>query len=310
MNLVSLLVGSSEVYMEDFSAGHISTAEAKQLVEYIGREMAQEGFEYYPGVSYRHLLVWRNGEDRAKTTPPHDITEQPIHRHLPTGPGSDTLLGLITGSQILLKDHPVNRARQEAGKLEANSIWLWGQGRAPRMETYAQKFGIGGGTVVSAVDLLKGIGKMAGLECPEIAGATGYIDTNYEAKVAAALDALKRSDFVFVHLEAPDESGHQGNFEHKVKAIEDFDARVVGPVWQALETSGEEFQLLVMPDHPTPLARRTHTSEAVPFALLESRAPGKKPGGAYTEKAARATGLHVEKAHRLMAHMTGRDRLW
>lgn len=309
MNLVSLLVGTGDVFMDDFSADHISTPEAHELVRFLAERLAEDGLEFHPGVSYRHVLVWRGGLDGARTTPPHDIQGRSIHPFLPQGEGAEKLLHLITGSQILLKDHPVNRARRERGKKEANSVWLWGQGRRPAMERFKDRFGLDG-AVVSAVDLLKGIGRVAGLETPDVPGATGYIDTNYEGKVAAAVDALTRSDFVYVHVEAPDESGHAGRLDHKLKAIEDFDARIVGPVRAWLEGSGEEYALLVMPDHPTPLTIRTHTRDAVPFALYLSRERGRGRGRAYTELNALATGVHVAEAHRLMDHMVGKERLW
>ncbi|GAB6062911.1 cofactor-independent phosphoglycerate mutase [Deferrisoma palaeochoriense] len=309
MNLVTLLPGVDRVFLDDFSAGHITTEEARALVETLARELSDDGFEFYPGVGYRHLFVWRNGLAGAETTPPHDIQGQAIHEHLPRGEGAETLLHLITGSQILLKDHPVNRARRERGLKEANSIWLWGQGRRPALETYRDRFGLGG-AVISAVDLLKGIARLAGLDAPRVEGATGYIDTNYEGKVEALLGALEAGDFGFVHVEGPDEAAHAGNAEHKVRAIEDFDARVVGPVRRALEARGEPFRLLVMPDHPTPLAIRTHTADPVPFVLYDSEGPAGPAGAGFTEAEAEATGLRVGAAHRLLDHLTGRDRLW
>ncbi len=309
MNLVTLLPGTDRVYMDDFSAGHISSEEARKIVETLARELGDGRFEFYPGVGYRHLMVWRNGWDGACTTPPHDIQGQPIHEHLPRGDGAEELVHLITGSQILLKEHPVNRARRERGQKEANSVWLWGQGRRPTLEPYRARFGLSG-AVVSAVDLLKGIARLAGLEAPWIPGATGYIDTDYDGKVAALLAALERGDFGFVHVEAPDEASHAGKPEHKVRAIEDFDARVVGPVRRALEARGEPFRLLVLPDHPTPLELRTHTAEPVPFALYDPARPATRPGAAFTEAEAGATGLVVNEAYRLVAHMSGRERLW
>ncbi len=309
MNLVTLRVGVGEVLLDDFSAGQISTPEARRIVETLSEELRDDGFEFYPGVSYRHLLVWRGGFGGARTTPPHDILGQPIQTYLPQGEGADALLGIMTGSQILLKEHPVNRERRSRGKKEANSVWLWGQGRRPRMESFRERFGLSG-AVVSAVDLLKGIARVCGLEALEVPGATGYLDTNYEGKVEAALDALRRSDFVFVHVEAPDEAGHSGRAADKVRAIADFDGRIVAPVRAGLEARGEPFVLLVMPDHPTPLHLRTHTSEPVPFALYRSDGAASVPGTAFTEAAAAATGVFVPEAHRLMEQILGRARLW
>ncbi|MBI5445594.1 MAG: cofactor-independent phosphoglycerate mutase [Deltaproteobacteria bacterium] len=310
LNLVSLLVGVGEVYMDDFSAGHISTGEARELVASLAAKLGEPGLEFHPGISYRHVLVWREGLDEIRTVPPHDIQGKPIHTYLPEGPGADRLLHLITGSQILLKDHPVNVARREEEKKEANSIWLWGQGRMPRMPAFRELYGMEG-AVVSAVDLLKGIGRVAGLETPSVPGATAYVDTNYEGKVEAALSALETRDFLYLHVEAPDEAGHAGKLDDKLRAIADFDAKVVGPMRRGLETMGGDYALLVMPDHPTPIPERTHTRDPVPFALYESRERGRGSGGrAFTELDALATGIFVRNAHRLMAHMVGKERLW
>lgn len=310
LNLVTLLPGANAVFMDDFSADHISSPEAHLLVQHLASQLAGDGFEFYPGVSYRHLLVWRGGRDDVRTTPPHDIHGQPIHPYLPQGEGAEALVHLITGSQILLKDHPVNQARRAAGHKPANSIWLWGQGRRPAMESFRERYGLAG-AVVSAVDLLKGIGRVAGLDAPDVPGATGYLDTNYEGKVEAALDALTRGDFVYLHVEAPDEAGHAGKLDDKRKAIADFDARVVGPVRKGLEALGDDFALLVLPDHPTPLAARTHTRDAVPFALYLSTERGRGRGGRrFTEFEALSTGVFVPEAHRLLGHILGKERLW
>ncbi|MDW7712035.1 MAG: cofactor-independent phosphoglycerate mutase [Deferrisomatales bacterium] len=309
MNLVTLLVGGGTVFLDDFSADHISTEEASEIVRTLGDRLGHDGFEFYAGVSYRHLLVWRGGVAEARTTPPHDIQGRPIQEHLPQGPGAEALLHLLTGSQILLKDHPVNCARREKGRKEASSIWLWGQGRAPRMEPYRDRFGLEG-AVISAVDLLKGIARVAGLEAPRVEGATGYLDTNYEGKVAAALEALRRSDFAYVHVEAPDEAAHAGRLADKLQAIENFDRRVVAPLRAGLEAQGAPFALLALPDHATPIPLRTHTAEPVPFALFRSDRAGAVPGAAFTEACAAATGVRVPDAHRLLPHILGRERLW
>lgn len=310
LNLVTLLPGTSEVYLDDFSAGHITSEESRRIVTDLSGQLAEDGFEFYPGVSYRHVMVWRGGKVDIETTPPHDIQGKPIHPYLPKGEGADKLLHLITGSQIVLKDHPVNLSRLEKGQKPANSIWLWGQGKRPAMERFRDLYGMDG-AVVSAVDLLKGIGRAAGLEAPDVPGATGYIDTNYESKVRVALDALTRMDFVYLHVEAPDEAAHGGNLEHKLQAIAEFDARIVGPVRAGLEASGEDFAILVMPDHPTPIPARTHTRDAVPFALYVSKDRGARKGGAaFSEFEALSTGVLVPEAHRLLGHIVGRKRLW
>ncbi len=308
MNIVTLEAGQRDVIMRDFSAGHIKSADGRAIVESLAKELSEEGIEFYPGVSYRNLLVWRGGESGAKTTPPHDITGKPIQEYLPRGPGAEKLIDLMTSSQLILKNHPVNLKRREEGIPEANSVWLWGQGKPPSLDNYKERFGLTG-AVISAVDLLKGIGALAGLKAPEIEGATGWIDTNYEGKVKAALDCLSVDDFVFVHIEAPDETGHQGDAEKKIIAISDFDEKVVGPIWEALEKMGEEYALLVMPDHPTPIELKTHSRDPVPFILYMK---GKKnlPGEGYTEKLAQKTGLLVENGHELMDHATGKKNLW
>jgi 2,3-bisphosphoglycerate-independent phosphoglycerate mutase len=309
MNLVTLLVGTGEVFLDDFSAGHISSAEARELVQTLAERLGDDGFEFYPGVSYRHLMVWRGGREDPETTPPHDILGKAIHAYLPRGRGAEELLHLITGSQILFKEHPVNLERLERGEKEANSIWLWGQGRAPRMEPYRERYELSG-VVVSAVDLLKGIARASGLDAPDVPGATGYLDTNYGGKVAAVLAGLRTGDFAYLHVEAPDEAAHSGNLQDKIRAIEDFDRQVVVPVRAGLEALGEPFALLVMPDHPTPIPLRTHTAEPVPFALFRSDRRGARPGQGFTEAEARATGVVVPEAHRLMEHLLGRVRLW
>ncbi len=308
LNLVTLLVGTGQVFMHDFSAGHITTGEARQVVETLADRLGQDGFEFYPGVGYRHLLVWRGGRADPATVAPHDIIGQPIADHLPRGEGADPLLHLITGSQIVLKDHPVNRDRAGRDLPQANSIWLWGQGHRPTLEPYRDRYGVSG-AVVSAVDLLKGIARLAGLDAPDVPGATGYLDTDYEAKVAAALGALEAGEFVYLHVEAPDEAGHSGSVADKVRAIEDFDARVVGPVWEALGRRDEPFAILALPDHPTPVAHRTHTADPVPFALYRSGSDPDRPGGGFSEAAAAATGVRVD-APRLLDHLLGRAWSW
>lgn len=309
MNLVSFVASSSNVFMHDFTGDHVTNGEAREIIATLVEELSEPGFEFHPGISYRNLFVWRKGELNAKCTPPHDITGQPIHSHLPQGPGASTLLNLMTGSQILLKNHPVNLRRRDEGRFTVDSIWLWGQGLRPKMASYAEKFGLTG-QVVCAVDLVRGIGRAAGLECPLVPGATGYLDTDYDAKASAAIAALKMDDFVFVHVEAPDEAGHAGLMDEKIKAIERFDHQVVGPVSRALEASGEPYKLLVLPDHPTPIRIRTHSRDPVPFVMVESGAAKGTQPRAYSEEAARATGVYVPHGHELMAHMAGRVRLW
>jgi len=306
LNLVTLTANYGKLYMEDFSADHITTEEATELITCLQQELGGDEFNFYPGVSYRHLMVWKNGKDQIRFVPPHDISDQTIDDHLPKGEGADELIHLMNSSQMLFRHHPVNVRRETARKLPASSIWLWGHGRAPRMQTMQERFGINGGAVISAVDLIKGIGIYAGLDVINVPGATGYIDTNYRGKAEAALAALKSRDFVYLHVEAPDEAAHSGNLEHKLQAIESFDKEVVGTVLQGLATFGD-YRVLVMPDHPTPVAKKTHTSDPVPFALYGSAGEFKAPVSApcYSEAAARQSGIMINPGHNLMQILTG-----
>lgn len=303
LNLVHLQPHAGRIYMNDFSAGHITTPEAAEIVASLQAELGNEDFSFHPGVSYRHLLVWKGGKEKMTCTPPHDITNQSIDSYLPTGDGASELINLITSSQILLKRHPINLAREERGEHPANSIWLWGQGRKPHMETMTARYGLRG-AVISAVDLLKGIGVCAGLDIIKVPGATGYIDTNYRGKAEAALEALKTRDFVYVHVEAPDEASHAGNLAHKLKAIEDFDKLVVGTVLDGIAALGPH-RVLVLPDHPTPVAKMTHTSDPVPYLLYDSAGafPPACPADEYSEAAARASGIRITPGYELFGRM-------
>jgi 2,3-bisphosphoglycerate-independent phosphoglycerate mutase len=301
-NLVTLLGEDGDIYMEDFSAGHISTEEAGRIVRDLGKELGNEEFNFYPGVSYRHLLVWRNGEAglRLKTTPPHDISGRNISPHVPEGDGDEEILWLMNRAQKILPSHPVNRERAGAGKKPANAIWLWGQGKAPALEPVTRRFGIRG-SVISAVDLIKGIGFYAGLEIVDIPGATGYLDTDYAGKAQGALKALEDQDLVYVHVEAPDEASHNGNLRDKIRAIEDFDGKIVGPVLQGMGKFGE-YRLLILPDHFTPLTIKTHSSEPVPFILFSSEEKGGpvKADRSFDEESAGKVGVLIERGHELM----------
>jgi 2,3-bisphosphoglycerate-independent phosphoglycerate mutase len=297
-NLVTLGAHDDPV-MVDYSAGHISSGEAARIVTEMDRAIGSPEFQFYPGISYRHLLVWRNGKDAVETTPPHDITGKPTNAYQIKGDGADRLTRLMRQSQGFLKDHPVNRARMAEGKKPATSIWLWGQGRAPRMVRLTDQYKLRGG-VISAVDLLNGIGIYAGLEVIRVEGATGYIDTNYVGKAQAALHALKEMDFMFVHVEAPDEMGHAGNLEGKIQAIEDFDEKVVGTVLKGL-ADFDDYRVLVLSDHPTPIAIKTHASDPSAFAVLSSvRGENLGCGAAFTEMQARAGGILISPGYQLM----------
>jgi 2,3-bisphosphoglycerate-independent phosphoglycerate mutase len=304
-NLVTLADG----VMASFTSGHITNAHAAELIGSLS-----EGFSGYPvsfhvGVSYRHLTIVSGGDvtpdDLAAATactPPHDISDQPYEPHLPTGPGGEFLRDLMERSRGILDGHPVNAARIAAGDLPATSIWLWGQGRAPAMATYQDRFGVTG-AVISAVDLVKGIGVCAGLEVIDVPGATGYVDTDYEGKVAAALDALARVEFVYLHVEAPDEASHEGKVDLKIRAIEDFDRRVVAPCLRYASEAGD-VRILIAPDHVTALSTKTHAGGPVPFAMY-GHGVESNGGAAYSESAARATGLHVEAGHTVVPSMMG-----
>jgi 2,3-bisphosphoglycerate-independent phosphoglycerate mutase len=301
LNLVNLQTRGGKMYMRDYSSGHISTEEGSELVSLLQSEFGDSEFQFYPGVSYRHLLVWRNGIEEMKTTPPHDITGKCIDRYLPQGNGGERLLQLMTESRSLLAGHPIGKKRLENKKLPANSIWLWGQGKAPKMQTYRQRFGLTG-AVISAVDLIRGIGVYAGLEIIKVPGVTGYIDTNYEGKAEAALKALEKTDFVYLHVEAPDESSHSGILENKIRAIEDFDSKIVGPILEGIRKFGD-YRVLCVSDHPTPLRIKTHTSEPVPFVIYSGESVKTSEAKGFNEESALASGLFVEEGFRLMDMM-------
>ncbi|HVO67098.1 MAG TPA: cofactor-independent phosphoglycerate mutase [Syntrophales bacterium] len=298
-NLVTL-AGNEQYIMEDFTADHITTQEARTIIHDINKELGTDDFQFYPGVGYRHLLVWKDGKYLLETTPPHDITGKVISDYLPRGgDGANQLKNLMKRSQVILKDHPVNRLRLTEGKKPASSIWLWGQGRAPRFEKLTVKYNLRGG-MISAVDLLNGIGVCAGLKVINVEGATGYIDTNYSGKARRALDALREMDFVFVHVEAPDEMGHEGNIEGKIRAIEDFDKKVVGTILEDINKIGP-FRLLILSDHPTPISLRTHASDPSPFAVLSSdEKENLKNGSVFSESSAKSNGIMVSPGHLLI----------
>ncbi len=259
------LITEKDGMLADYSAGHISSEEARELIDAVDNELGGKDCRFHAGVSYRHLLVMKKGE-KAECTPPHDAVGQPVQDVLPRGEDSEMLIDFIKSSKPVLEKHEVNLKRKKIGKNIANLIWPWGQGKAPDMPRFKDLYGISG-SIISAVDLLKGIGKYAGLDIINVPGATGYLDTNFSGKAAYALESLKERDFVLVHVEAPDEAGHMGNIEAKVRAIEDFDEKVVGGMLN--ELTGE-YRILVLPDHPTPISVRTHTAEPVPFAIYSS----------------------------------------
>jgi 2,3-bisphosphoglycerate-independent phosphoglycerate mutase len=288
-------------FMEDFSAGHISTPEAKQVIEKLSAEMGTDAIDFHPGVSYRHLMVWRGGKDKADCVPPHDITGREVADKLPVGDGAEFLIDLMERSVEVLEGIEVNTARIDSGKLPANCIWLWGQGKKPSIETFEKKYGVKA-AMISAVDLLKGIALTLGMKVINVQGATGYIDTDYTGKANAALDALDEVDLVYVHVEAPDEAGHGGKVDHKIQAIEDFDEKVVGTVMKALE-GRSDVRVLVMPDHPTPIAIKSHTMDPVPFAVWQPGSGAGRAGALYNEESAAAAGLVFEDGWKIMEYL-------
>lgn len=315
-NLVTLKQEGSRSFMEDFSAGHISDEEAGRILLDLDHELGTEEIRFYTGVSYRHVMVWRNGAlqhstlDQISLTPPHDIIGKEIGPFLPGGNETsrsedrgqevaDRILTLMNRSRSFLKNHPVNLLREEKGQRPGNSIWLWGQGRAPQMVSLKKRFGIDG-FVISAVHLLKGIGVCAGLEVVEVPGATGYFDTNYEGKAQYALSGLRRKDFGYVHVEAPDEAGHMGDSRLKIEAIEVFDEKIVGGILKGM-VAFPRYKILVLPDHPTPISLRTHVADPVPYVIYSNRETGKNGSiEKFDEASAGRSGISIEKGHELI----------
>ena len=302
INLVTLSQREKGLIMEDYCAEHISTEEACEVIATLKASLgAQPQIEVYPGIEYRHLMVVKDLDiEGLATTPPHDIIGEYIDTYLPN---SDLLQRLIEDSSHILKDHPVNLRRRKERKREATAIWPWGQGHGMQVPTLQEAYGISG-AMISAVDLLNGLGKLRGMEIISVPGATGWIDTNYRGKAEAALEALTRHDLVYVHVEAPDEAGHGGLIREKIQAVEDFDYMVVGHVLKAIETRDEHYRVLFLPDHPTPIARRTHTADPVPFVLYDSSNTRNNPCR-FTETAAGQTGLFSEEGHTLLGRLLG-----
>jgi 2,3-bisphosphoglycerate-independent phosphoglycerate mutase len=290
---------SPNAFMDDFTAGHISTEESREIILDINKALGSSPYQFFPGVGYRHLFVWRNAPSSPETTAPHDITGKTIESYLPHGDSSQEINSIMQRAGKILINHPVNVQRQKAGKKQANSIWLWGQGKKPQIVPLTQKYSLQGG-MISAVDLLKGIGIIAGLKVFPVEGATGYIDTNYEGKAKMALDILNFMDFVFVHLEAPDEMGHEGNAAGKIQAIELFDEKIVGPILNKIGSFGD-YRLIVLSDHPTPLDLKTHVGDPSPFAVLSSRKEENKAAGLpFNEINAKGSSILISPGHLLM----------
>jgi 2,3-bisphosphoglycerate-independent phosphoglycerate mutase len=311
MNLVSLKQielqnDSGATLMNDFTSGHITSEEAARIVADLREQLARDGIEFFNGVSYRHLMVWRGGPRTTKLTPPHDITGKSIDGHMPEGEGANRLLAIMKKSQEILRDHPVNQARRTQGKTEATSAWFWGQGTRPAVPTLKERFGLEG-SVISAVDLVNGVGRLAGLEVITVPGATGFLDTDYAAKGRYGLKSLEHKDFLLLHIEAPDEAGHMGRADLKKEAIERIDELILGPMLEGLREMGE-FRLLLQPDHATPSKIKTHSSEPVPFAIISNRsfANRGRQSRRYTEADSKATGTTLTDGYRLIETLFNR----
>lgn len=288
--------------MLDYSAGEITTGEAEELIKFIDEKLGDERFRFYAGISYRHCLIIKDGTTGATLTPPHDISDKPVAGHLPNGVNSNIYADLMKKSYELLKDHPVNLRRVKEGKKPANSIWLWGEGTKPALENFETLHNKKGG-VISAVDLVKGIGMLAGMKIIEVDGITGNFDTNFTGKANAAADELLNGlDFVYIHMEAPDECGHHGDFKHKVYSIEKVDY-VANTLIERLTGAGEDFAILICPDHPTPCAIKTHVSEPVPYMLYCNKARLANGARRYTEDEAEKTGTYVSDGHKLIERL-------
>ena len=296
--------------MEDYSAGEISSEEAEKLINLCQEQLGDEQFSFYPGVSYRHLLVWKGGNIDIELTPPHDISDKKITDHLPRGQGADRLLNLMEKSSCFLPEHEVNEVRRQQGLGPANSIWLWGEGTRPQLDSFSEKYGLSG-SVISAVDLIKGLGTAAGLQVVDVPGATGRIDTNFRGKAEAAVRCFQQGDdLVYLHVEAADEAGHQGDADTKVKAIEKVDQQVLAYILKQLNKQKEqvEFSVLVLPDHYTPVSKKTHVSDPVPFLIYRSGQQNRnaKSGSAvFTEETAQKSELFLQQGSQLMDYFVG-----
>jgi len=293
------LVTIADDKMADHSAGHISTKEGAKLIEDLNKVFGNNNIKFYPGVSYRHLCVIKDIDFDVYTEPPHDIIGQEIAKNLPRGKNAEILLDLMARSKQLLAEHEINKVRRDLGENPVSSIWLWGQGKKAAMESFQNRFGLKG-AAITAVDLVRGLAKLIGFDLIKVEGATGFVDTNYKGKAQAAIEALDKYDIVLVHIEGPDEAGHAGNAELKKKAVEQIDKYIVGPVYQALQKY-DNWRILVMPDHPTPVNSQAHSGRPVPFAMAGSKITAivKLP---FSETNAAQTGLNIDKGYELMEY--------
>jgi len=301
-NLVT--VSEDEPYEEkimlDHSAGEITTAEAGELIKAVSEYLSTEAIKFYPGISYRHLMIWANGPYEWNLTPPHDILGKKVKDYMPKGLNSGVIEEMIKKSSQFLSQHDINKKRVAKGLNPANSIWIWGEGKKPLLSSFYEKYKLKG-SVISAVDLIKGIGLCAGLDVIDVEGATGNVNTNYIGKAKAALTELaKGNDFVYIHVEAPDECGHRYEIENKYKSIEYIDNQIVKVIKDEMERIGEDYKMIILPDHPTPLALRTHTSEPVPFLIYQSNDEKDNLNGNYDEFSAKDTELYFPEGYKLM----------
>ena len=297
------LITAGDDILLDYSAGHIKSNEAEKLIKFIDQKLGNNKMRFFSGVSYRHLLLAKRGAElklqNLKCLPPHDIIGQSISRNLPKGDNADLIIKLMQDSREILGSHEVNQVRLDLKENPGNMIWLWGQGEKPNMPKFIDKFGLSG-SVISAVDLIKGLGRILGLEVIDVPGATGYYDTDYLGKAKAAVKSLKKKDFVFVHVEAPDEAGHNGDLREKLTAIERFDQLVVGSLLEYCKKMND-FRIMVLPDHATPISLKTHTPDAIPFAIYGKDIPAKDFLN-YSEKEAQKSELYFENGYQLMEY--------
>jgi len=292
--------------MKDFTAGHISQPEAERLIADLNAALSVDRCRFHTGVSYRHLMVASNAADlNPQCTPPHDIPDQPIADHLPRGAGAERVRSLMQRAHAILADHEVNLGRRDRGENPATDIWLWGHGRPKALQPFLARFGVKG-AVIAAVDLIRGLARTVGLDVLDVSGATGYLDTNYAAKGAAAAAALESYDLVIVHIEAPDEAGHLGDVQAKITALQQIDEHVVGPVIEKLRRFGQ-WRILIAPDHPTPVGRRVHTDTPPPFCMAGHGVVGVS-SEPFSESAAAASGTRIDPGYELMGYLLGDER--
>ena len=295
-----------DLTIKDHSSGDISTEEADELIKAVNEAFADEHLRFYTGTSYRHCMIVHDGETGFTLTPPHDVLEQRVGDHLPQGEGSEFIAEMMRKSYDILKDHPVNKRRVEKGLNPANSLWIWGQGKKPQLSSFFDKYKIKG-AAISAVDLIKGIAICAGLDSVDVEGATGTLHTNFKGKADAAIREFRSGkDFVYVHLEGPDECSHQGDMEGKIQCLEDIDQKVLKPIVEALREDGEDFRVLEVPDHRTPLAIRTHSSTPVPFVIYDSRAEQPEDIARQFNEKSGETGSYFDSGFSLADHFFGR----